>query len=269
MARARKKLALAATLAAQSLAGGGRLFLVGAGTSGRLAVLEAAEAPPTFGTRPGQVQAIMAGGRRAVFRSAEGAEDDEDAGRKAIARARVGPRDTVVGIAASGVTPFVRAALVAAGAAGASTVFVTMNARGYRPPPCDCLLAVPVGPEVLSGSTRLKAGTATKLLLNALTTTAMVLCGRAYSNVMVDVRPASRKLVERALRAVGALTGLSRGRAEALFAEAGRSVKTAVVMHRLELDRRTANRALRAAGGFLRTLIGPPAGRAARMQRRG
>lgn len=258
VARARPRLVRAARLAARSLADGGRLLLVGAGTSGRLAVLEAAEAPPTFGTEPGQVQALMAGGRRAVFRSVEGAEDDAAAGRRAVARVRAGAHDTVVGIAASGVTPYVRGALAEARRRRAATVFLTMNPRGFRPPPCDCRVCIPVGPEVLAGSTRLKAGTATKLALNALTTTAMVLCGRVYANVMVDVRPTSRKLRERALRLVQDLTGLTRARAAVLFARAGRRVKTAVAMQRLGLGRRAAEAALARVGGFLRRLIGSP-----------
>ncbi|MBI5366959.1 MAG: N-acetylmuramic acid 6-phosphate etherase, partial [Planctomycetes bacterium] len=188
----------------------------------------------------------------------EGAEDDAAAGGRAIARVRAGAHDAVVGIAASGATPFVRGALAEARRRGAATVFLAMNARGYRPPPCDCRLVIPVGPEVLAGSTRLKAGTATKLALNALTTSVMVLCGRAYGNVMVDLRPGSHKLRERALRILAAFTGLDRPAAAALLARAGNSVKLALAMQRLGLTRRTAAAQLAQAGGSLRRLIGPP-----------
>ncbi len=203
-----------------SLRGGGRLFFVGAGTSGRLGVLEAAECPPTFGTPPRLVQAIMAGGRGAVFRSREGAEDDVVAGRLAGRRLRAG--DVVVGISASGMTAFVRAVLVVARRAGARTVLVSCNpgvSRGLA----EVVIAPIPGPEVVTGSTRLKAGTTTKLVLNILTTATMVRLGKVYENRMVDLQPRSRKLRARAVRLVEEVAGVTRGRARRALAAAGRS----------------------------------------------
>jgi N-acetylmuramic acid 6-phosphate etherase len=188
----------------------GRLFYVGAGTSGRLGVLDASECPPTFGTESDLVQAIIAGGQRALWQSVEGAEDNADAGASAVQFRGVGQRDVVVGIAASGRTPFVLGALRQARALGAATVLIAFNQeirldREDRP----TLLILPkTGPEVLTGSTRLKAGTATKLILNLLTTLAMVRLGKVVSNLMVDVRPANVKLRDRAVRILQALTGL-------------------------------------------------------------
>src|SRR5437660_7744200 len=205
--RVRHAIARAVDAIVAALAGGGRLFFVGAGTSGRLGVLEAAECPPTFGTRPSLVQAIMAGGRSSVFRSREGAEDDAAAAARAV-RARVRQGDVVVGVSASGVTPFVRAALTAAAARRAATVLVACNPRPRAR--ADVVIALAPGPEVLAGSTRLKAGTATKLVLNTLTTASMARLGKMYGNRMVDLQPRSQKLHERALRLVVELGGVSR-----------------------------------------------------------
>src|SRR5437899_9717612 len=184
--RVRAEIATAVNLIVAALRAGGRLFFVGAGTSGRLGVLEAAECPPTFGTPRRLVQAIMAGGRGAVFRSREGAEDDARAAARAVG-ARVRPGDVVVGVSASGVTPFVRAALAAARRRGARTVLVACNPTTTRGAPADVIIAPAPGPEVLAGSTRLKAGTATKLVLNTLTTAAMARLGKVYGNRMVDL----------------------------------------------------------------------------------
>src|SRR2546425_1165414 len=206
-----------------ALSRGGRLFFVGAGTSGRLGVLEAAECPPTFGTRPALVQAIVAGGRGSVFRSREGAEDDARAAVRAVG-ARVRRGDVVVGVSASGVTRFVQAALIAARRHGAATVLVACNparqilrgflARGSGSEaarrPATIVIVLRPGPEVVAGSTRLKAGTATKLVLNTLTTATMARLGRVYGNRMVDLQPRSRKLRERALGLVQDLAGVSR-----------------------------------------------------------
>src|SRR5499426_3089826 len=192
------QMATAVKLIVAALQKGGRLFFVGAGTSGRLGVLEAAECPPTFGTPPRLVQAIMAGGRAAVFRSREGAEDDEGAARRAV-RSRVRRHDVVVGITASGRTPFALAALVAARRLGARTVLVACHGGGARVE-ADVVIAPWAGPEVVAGSTRLKAGTATKLVLNMLTTASMVRLGKVYGNRMVDLQPRSRKLRTRARR---------------------------------------------------------------------
>jgi N-acetylmuramic acid 6-phosphate etherase len=233
----------------ERLSSGGRLIFAGAGTSGRLGVVEAAECPPTFNARPGQVQAVMAGGRRAVFRSVEGAEDDARAGARAIRR-RARRGDAVVGIAASGVTPFVRAALAEARRRGAITVLVTCNPRAPRGA-ARIVVALRVGPEVLAGSTRLKAGTATKLTLNTLTTAAFTRLGKVHGNRMVDLQPRSAKLRARAERLVQDLGGVGAARARTLLAEAGGSAKIAIVMARRRITASQARRALRAAGGFL------------------
>jgi len=237
-----------------SLARGGRLFFVGAGTSGRLGVLEAAECPPTFGTPRTLVQAIMAGGRASVFRSREGAEDDARAARGAV-RARVRRGDVVVGVSASGVTPFVRAALVAAAARGAATILVACNAT--RAVGRALLIAPAPGPEVLAGSTRLKAGTATKLVLNTLTTASMTRLGKVYGNRMVDLQPRSAKLRARAERLVAEIAGVDARRARRLLRQARGSVRVAIVMARRDLTADAAARALRAAGGSLRSVLEP------------
>jgi len=230
----------AVTAIVERLGRGGRLIFAGAGTSGRLGVIEAAECPPTFNTRPGQVQAVMAGGPRAVFRSVEGAEDD--------ARAHGG--DVVVGIAASGVTPFVRAALGEARRRGALTVLVTCNPSVPRRA-AHIVIALKVGPEVLAGSTRLKAGTATKLTLNTLTTAAFARLGKVHGNRMVDLQPRSAKLRARAERLVRDLGGVGAARAGKLLDQAGGRAKVAVVMARRRVTAAEARRRLRAAGGFL------------------
>jgi N-acetylmuramic acid 6-phosphate etherase len=244
----------AVTAIVERLGRGGRLIFVGAGTSGRLGVIEAAECPPTFNTRPGQVQALMAGGRRAVFRSVEGAEDDARAGARAI-RGRVDRRDAVVGIAASGVTPFVRAALAEARRRGAFTVLVTCNPSAPRAA-ARVIIALGVGPEVLAGSTRLKAGTATKLTLNTLTTAVFTRLGKVHGNRMVDLQPKSAKLRARAARLVQDLGRVSAARAGKLLEQAGGSAKVAVVMARRRATAADARRRLGSAGGFL----GPAAG---------
>lgn len=253
--RVRPQIAAAATLIIAALRKGGRLFFVGAGTSGRLGVIEAAECPPTFGTPPRLVQAIIAGGRGAVFRSREGAEDDGAAARRAVRR-RVRRGDVVVGISASGVTPFVRVGLTAARRQGAATVLVACNAEGAGG---ANLCVVPLtGPEVLAGSTRLKAGTATKLVLNTLTTAAMTGLGRVYGNRMIDLQPKSAKLYERALRLVADLGGVSRGRARAALRASRDRVRVAIVMAKRGGNAIEAARALAAAGGSLRVALQKP-----------
>ena len=253
VARAAPAIGRAVGLIAGALSIGGRLFFVGAGTSGRLGVLEAAECPPTFDTPSGLVQAVIAGGRRAVFRSAEGAEDDAREGARQIRRrARAG--DVVVGIAASGVTPFVRAALTEAGRRKALTVLITCNPAVPRSV-ARVVIALAVGPEVLAGSTRLKAGTATKLTLNTLTTGAFARLGKVYGNRMVDLRPRSAKLRARALGLVQQIGGVSERRAAKLLEAASGSAKLAIVMARLGLPARRARRQLENAGGSLRRLL--------------
>ena len=230
----------------------GRLVFVGAGTSGRLGVIEAAECPPTFHTAPSLVQAIIAGGPRAVFRSQEGAEDRRPDARRAIRR-RVRRGDVVVGIAASGVTPFVDEALREAARLGARTVLVTCSARA--PIPATVRIAAPVGPEVLTGSTRLKAGTATKLILNMLTLGAMGQGGKTYGNLMVDVRPTSRKLRARARGMIQSLTGGSARAADGALRAAKGRVKVALLMKRRRLSYLQAARHLAQHRGNLRTAL--------------
>jgi N-acetylmuramic acid 6-phosphate etherase len=254
--RALPAVARAVDRSVAALASGGRLFFVGAGTSGRLGVLEAAECPPTFGTPPSLVQAIMAGGRAAVFRSREGAEDDPRAAARAV-RARVRRGDVVVGVSASGVTPFVRAALAAARQRGAATVMIACNPRKHGR--AASLIALASGPEVVAGSTRLKAGTATKLVLNILTTATMARLGRVYGNRMIDLIPRSAKLRDRALRLVQELAGVSRPAATRALAVAGDRVRLAVVVARTGATPLAARRMLRDAGG-LRAVLGDRGG---------
>jgi N-acetylmuramic acid 6-phosphate etherase len=253
--RVRRELAAAVELIVAALRRGGRLVFVGAGTSGRLGVLEAAECPPTFGTPPRMVQAIMAGGRAAVFRSREGAEDDAPAAKRAV-RARVSRGDVVVGVSASGVTPFVQAALTEARRRGAETVLVACNPAARRAAGARLLIALAPGSEVLAGSTRLKAGTATKLVLNTLTTAAMARLGRVYGNRMVDLQPRSAKLRARAARLIEELADVSRARAWRALAASGGRVRVAVVMAKRGLGAAAAARALGDARGSLREVLG-------------
>jgi N-acetylmuramic acid 6-phosphate etherase len=248
------RIAAAVELIVETLSRGGRLFFVGAGTSGRLGVLEAAECPPTFGTSPRLVQAIMAGGRASVFRSREGAEDDEAAAAREVRR-RVRAGDLVVGVSASGVTPFVRRALAEARRLGATTALVACNATRVGRVGARVVIDPRPGPEVLAGSTRLKAGTATKLVLNTLTTASMARLGRIHGNRMIDLQPRSRKLRERALRLVEELGRVRRPQAARTLQAAGGRVRLAVVMARTGASRRDAARALRTAGGSLREVL--------------
>lgn len=252
--QAAPEIARAVDLVVPALAAGGRLIFVGAGTSGRLGVLEAAECPPTFGVAPSAVQAVMAGGRRAVFRSREGAEDDASAGRTAMRR-RVRAGDVVVGIAASGVTRFVRAALGEGSRRRAVAILVTCN-PGVSAGGARVVIRLHTGPEVLAGSTRLKAATATKLVLNTLTTATFVRLGKVYGNRMVDLEPRSAKLRARALRLVGELGGVGARRAARLLRSAGGNAKTAIAMARLDVDAAEARRRLRASGGALGRALG-------------
>ena len=247
--RAAPAIGRAVTAIVDRLRAGGRLVFLGAGTSGRLGVIEAAECPPTFNTFPGQVQAVMAGGRGAVFRSVEGAEDDASAGVRAV-RQRAQRNDALVGIAASGVTPFVRAALAEARRRGALAVLVTCNPDVPRGA-ADVVIALRVGPEVLAGSTRLKAGTATKLALNTITTAAFTRLGKVHGNRMVDLQPRSAKLRARAERLVAELGRVSRARARRLLRDARGSAKVAIVMARRRESAAAARRRLGAVHGFL------------------
>lgn len=231
---------------------GGRLVYVGAGTSGRLGVLDAAECPPTFGVDPGLVEAIIAGGSGALVRSAEGAEDSRKGGGEAVRTFGVSPADLVLGIATSGTTPYVLGALAEAAARGAGTAFLGCTAPpGEVTEVVDHLILPLVGPEVIAGSTRMKAGTATKLVLNTITTGAMIRSGRVFENLMVDLRARSAKLVDRGLRIFATLTGASREEARRALIRTGGAVKTALAMHALRVDRALAERYLDCADGFL------------------
>jgi N-acetylmuramic acid 6-phosphate etherase len=251
--RAAPAIGRAVDLIVRALSRRGRLIFVGAGTSGRLGVLEAAECPPTFDTPPSLVQAVIAGGRRTVFRSSEGAEDDGPEGARQVRR-RVRRGDVVVGIAASGVTPFVRAALREARRRGAATALVTCNPQ-VPASAARVVIALAVGPEVLTGSTRLKAGTATKLALNTLTTASFARLGKIYGNRMVDLRPRSAKLRARALRLVRELGRVNPREAERLLRAAGGRAKLAITMARLGVDAREARRRLQRAAGSLRAAL--------------
>lgn len=253
--RERRRIAAGAALVATALAAGGRVLLAGAGTSGRLGVIEAAEMTPTFGTPPRAVQALMAGGRSAVFRAREGVEDDERGGRAACARLTPRERDVVIGITASGVTPYVRGVLTAARAGGAKTVLVTCGSRTALAALADVVIAPRVGPEVVTGSTRLKAGTATKMVLNMLTTIAMIRVGKTYGHLMVDVQAGNAKLRDRARRIVSAIAGVDHATAGRLLGRARGDVKTAVVMARTGLAAPRAKARLAAAGGSLRRAL--------------
>lgn len=254
VARVLPQVAAGVRLVVGALRRGGHLFFVGAGTSGRLGVLEAAECPPTFGTPPRLVQAVMAGGRSAVFRSREGAEDDGDAARREVER-RVRGGDVVVGVSASGVTPFVRAALVAARARGASRILVSCNPAPRGRSLAEVVVTPTPGPEVLAGSTRLKAGTATKLVLNMLTTASMAGLGRVHGNRMIDLEPRSLKLRERALRLVEELGGVRRREARSALEAAGGRVRVAIVIARARVPASEARRRLATAGGSLRDAL--------------
>jgi N-acetylmuramic acid 6-phosphate etherase len=240
----------------QALKRGGRIIFVGAGTSGRLGVLEAAEMPPTFGVKPSLVQAVMAGGKSAVFRAREGVEDDYEEGARAIARLRPTPRDVVVGVSASGITQFVRGALTRARTAGLKIIFVTCWPGTELQNFVDLVIAPNVGPEILTGSTRLKAGTATKMVLNMLTTIAMVRIGKTYGNLMVDVQTGSEKLRDRARRILSIVTGLDYAAADKALRRAHWNVKAAIVMQKTGLPYSKALARLRRADDSVRDAIG-------------
>ena len=249
------RIARAVEAAVAALRGGGRLFYVGAGTSGRLGVLDAAECPPTFSTPPRMVQGIIAGGTRALVRAREGIEDRPQEGAKEIRKRRVRETDMVLGISALGVTPFVLGALREAKRRGATVWLLTCNRLSDPPPFLDGMINPVVGPEILTGSTRLKAGTATKLVLNMLSTLSMVRLGKVYGNLMVDVAPHSRKLVARARRIIQEVAGVDAATAARLLRRSGRQPKVAIVMHRKRLSRRDAERLLARCGGFLREAL--------------
>jgi N-acetylmuramic acid 6-phosphate etherase len=243
---------------AEALRRGGRLIYVGAGTSGRLAVLDAAECPPTFGTPPDLVQAVLAGEAQAVTEAVEGAEDDEAAGARAMDARGAGPDDVVVGIAASGRTPFVIAAVRHARTRGAATIAVACTPSSPLEAACHLGIVPLVGPEVIAGSTRLKAGTAQKLVLNMLSTLAMVQLGKVYGNLMVDLTATNAKLRRRAVRIVVAAAGVAEPDAVEALARAGGRAPVAIVMLRARLDpEAAAERLVRARGSVRRALAAP------------
>src|ERR671939_347912 len=254
--REHERIAVGIEMVASALRKEGRIIFVGAGTSGRLGVLESAEMPPTFSTNPTLVQAIMAGGQSAVLRAREGVEDNYEEGARSINRLRPTKKDVVVGVSASGMTPFVRGALTRARRAGSKIIFVTCDPTTELQTFVDLTIAPAVGPEVIAGSTRLKAGTATKMVLNMLTTAAMVRIGKTYGNLMVDVQMGSEKLKDRARRIIAIVTGLDYDQADALLRKAHWNVKAAIVMQKSGLTYIQALARLRRAHDFVRDAIG-------------
>jgi N-acetylmuramic acid 6-phosphate etherase len=249
------QIARAVQRVAASFRAGGRLLYIGAGTSGRLGVLDAVECPPTFGVSPQLVQGLIAGGPGAMFQAVEGAEDDPELGAAAIIGAEVGERDTVVGISASGQAPFVLGALRQAVKRGAATVALTNNRLTEMEKIAALTIAPIVGPEILAGSTRLKSGTAQKMVLNMISTGAMIEIGKTYGNLMVDVQTTNRKLQARAIRIVCQVTGTTPERAEAALSSAGGSAKIAIVLLQTGVTLDEAKQRLAHAGGFLRRAL--------------
>lgn len=247
-------IARAVEFAVHSFKAGGRLIYFGAGTSGRLGILDSAECPPTFGVVPEMVVGVIAGGRDTVFLSREGVEDNEQSGADDAKKTHVSSKDTVVGITASRRTPYVIGALGAAREAGARTVFLTCNPMVHAD--VDVEINVIVGPEVLAGSTRLKAGTAQKMVLNMISTASMIKLGKVYENLMVDLKPNSEKLEERAKGIISMLTGLDYDGASSIYERSGKNVKVSVVMVKKGIDRPAAEKALAAAEGFLARALG-------------
>jgi N-acetylmuramic acid 6-phosphate etherase len=235
---------------------GGRLIYIGAGTSGRLGVLDASEAPPTFQVEPGRIVGIIAGGDSALRKSSEGMEDDPDGARAELPALNLTGNDTVLGIAAGGTTPYVLGALRLAKETQPPPLTALLTCSPVpHPPAADHLIVLRTGPEVLTGSTRMKAGTATKLALNTISTTLMIRSGRVYQNLMVDVRATNQKLRDRAARIISTLTALDRAASLELLAAANGHAKTAIVMHRLNVSRMEAESLLERAGGRLDALL--------------
>jgi N-acetylmuramic acid 6-phosphate etherase len=256
VAQVRADVARAIALVVESFKKGGRLFYFGAGTSGRLGILDASECPPTFRTDPEMVQGVIAGGIEAIFKAKEGAEDSPEHGAQLVDEKNIGPNDTVIGIAAGGTTPFVHGALRRAALRGAKTVFLSCVQPVQNEPKVDVVIRPLTGPEVLTGSTRLKAGTAQKLVLNQITTLSMVQLGKCYENLMVDLRASNEKLWDRAARIVSTITGLPKESAMELLKHADGHVKLAIVMHKRGVGVDEAKQRLEQSGGNMRKAIG-------------
>ena len=250
-----KNIAAAIEMIVERFKKGGRLFYVGAGTSGRLGVLDASECPPTFGVSPFLVQGFIAGGKRALVRAVEGAEDFAADGADAIIKKRIKPVDVVVGIAACGLTPFVRGALTQAKKIGAGTIFITCAPEVVKQLPAQLIINPVVGPEVITGSTRMKAGTATKLVLNTITTTVMIKLGKVYGNLMVDLNATNEKLRDRSERILMEMTNLTRQNAKKLLKKSNGKVKAAIVMHFRNVDYKKAVQILNQCNQSLRKAI--------------
>lgn len=249
-------IAEAVELAANAFRAGGRLIYVGAGTSGRLGILDAAECPPTFSSDPGMVVGIIAGGAVAIERSIENVEDDFRAGAQALRDIQISNRDVVMGIAAGGTTPFVHGAIDAARTCGAKSIFLSCTRREHIRAQADLFICIETGPEVLTGSTRLKAGTATKLVLNTISTLAMTRIGKVYGNIMVDMDCLKNsKLIDRGTRIIMRIAGVDRTVATELLRQADGKVKRAIVMRLRHCDAPTADRLLARSAGFLRQAI--------------
>lgn len=249
--KALPEIAKAAELFAETLKANGRVFYIGAGTSGRLGVLDAAECPPTYGTDPSQIVGVISGGYETLIRSKEGVEDDREAAVSDLRERGLSSHDMVIGIAASRRTPYTLAGLEYGQSIGCQTAFIICNQRGDMSFAPDVLIELPVGPEVVTGSTRMKSGTAQKMALNVISTTAMILLGKTYGNLMVDLQARSEKLAARSRRILVDLLSIDLEHAETLLAEAGGSVKTAIVMHKFSCSIDEAREKLRRAGGFI------------------
>jgi N-acetylmuramic acid 6-phosphate etherase len=252
---ARAAIARAAKGAARAIKAGGRLIYVGAGTSGRLGVLDASECPPTFSSNPENVIGLIAGGRKALTEAVEGAEDDEGAGKRAISRLKVNEKDVVVGITASGTTPYVLSALSEAGKRGAETWIIKCQSNSTLPYSPVNEILLDAGPEVIRGSTRLAAGTATKLALNRITTAAFIMMGKVYGDLMVDVMPTNRKLIKRAVDIISEITGCDKALAEKFLVKSGMRPKVACMMIARGISKKEAERQLDASDGFLRRAL--------------
>lgn len=246
------EVAEAITLVEEAITDGGRLIYAGAGTSGRLGVIDAAECPPTFGTRPDQIQGLIAGGNQAMFAAKEGAEDKESNGRKAMDSINLQPPDVLCGLAASGRTPYVLGALKEAADRGCKSIFVTTVPGGQTSAQPDVMIDIPVGPEVVMGSTRMKSATAQKMVLNMITTGAMIRHGKVYENVMVDLMQTNEKLKERAKRIIMMFTDADYDEAANSLEKAGGHVKSALLMKLANVSQRDAKKLLSEHGGFIR-----------------